>query len=64
MMGEKKHTSNNTNKKERKNNRINLRITDSEADELNFVMYKDEEPLSLVVRKALKMYISARKSTY
>ena len=63
-MKEKKNVAEKSEKKERKNNRINLRITDSEVDDLNLVIYKDDEPLSMVVRKAIKMYVSARKSTY
>lgn len=62
-MSDKKKVRQNL-QRERKNNRINLRITDSEIESLNFVSYKDDEPISQVVRKAIKMYVNARQSTY
>jgi hypothetical protein len=51
-------------KKERKNVRINLRITETESDGLSLVSYTDDEPVSQIVRKAIKMYVNMRKSTY
>lgn len=51
-------------RKERKNNRLNLRITDSEIEGLNMVSINDDEPISQVVRKAIKMYVNMRKNTY
>jgi hypothetical protein len=51
-------------KKERKDVRINLRITETENAGLSLVSYTDDEPISQVVRKAIKMYVNMRKSTY
>ena len=64
-MSEKKEETNKQEKRrERKNNRINLRITDSEIEGLNMVSINDDEPISQVVRKAIKMYINMRKNAY
>ncbi len=62
-MSEKKE-NNQKQKRERKNNRLNLRVTDSEVEGLNMVSINDDEPISQVVRKAIKMYVNMRKSTY
>lgn len=62
-MGEKKEKEQ-TRNRERKNNRINLRITDSEIEGLNIVSLNDDEPISQIVRKAIKMYVNLRKNTY
>lgn len=50
--------------KERKNNRLNLRITDSEIAGLHMVSFNDDEPVSQIVRKAIRMYVNMRKNTY
>lgn len=63
-MSEKEKKNNQEKRKERKNNRLNLRITDSEIEGLNMVSINDDEPVSQVVRKAIKMYVNMRKSTY
>ena len=63
-MTEKNKNESSGRQKERKSNRLNLRITDSEIESLNFVSFKDDEPVSQIVRKAIKMYVSARQSTY
>lgn len=48
--------------RERRNTRLNLRITDSEMELLNMASYEDEEPVSQLVRKAIKMYLNARRT--
>ena len=63
-MNDKKENTCQTQKKERKNNRINLRVTNSELSDINMVSFNDDEPISQVVRKAIKMYVKLRKSTY
>ena len=64
IVGKKEETNKQEKRRERKNNRINLRITDSEIEGLNMVSINDDEPISQVVRKAIKMYVNMRKSTY
>lgn len=50
--------------KERRDNRLNLRITESEMDQLNMASYEDDEPVSQLVRKAIKMYLNARRTKF
>ena len=49
-------------KKKNKRNRINLRIDDDEFETLNSISFEDEESISQVVRKAIKQYITLRKT--
>ena len=51
-------------KKERRNNRLNLRVSDAELSGINMVSFNDDEPVSQVIRKAIKMYVNLRKNTY
>lgn len=50
--------------KELRNTRLNLRITESEMESLNLASYEDEEPISQLVRKAIKMYLNARRTKF
>ena len=59
-MGEEKTTS--TMKRERKDYKLNLRITDNELEVLNMISFEDDEPISQVVRKAIKVYDAIRKN--
>ena len=50
--------------RERRDNRLNLRITESEMNQLNMASYEDDEPVSQLVRKAIKMYLNARRAKF
>lgn len=45
-------------KRERKTNRLNMRMSDSEMTVLNRLSYENDEPVSQIVRKAIKAYVS------
>ena len=49
-----------TRKRERKTNRLNMRVSDSEMAVLNRLSYEDDEPVSQIIRKAIKSYINDR----
>ena len=46
--------------RERKSNRINMRVSDSEMTLLNQLSYEDDESISQIVRKAIKAYFKER----
>ena len=46
--------------RERKKNRINMRVSDSEMSLLNQLSYEDDESISQIVRKAIKAYFKER----
>lgn len=48
--------------RKRKNNKLNLRITDDEVDILNTISFEDDEPISQIVRKAIRQYDTLRKN--
>ena len=58
---EKKRRKRNT---EKSDQALYIRMTKSEMDALDMASYEGEETKSDIVRKALKMYISARKSRF
>ena len=58
---EKKRKKRNTEKSDRG---LYIRMTRSEMQALDMASYEGEETKSDIVRKALKMYISARKSRF
>lgn len=62
-MAEKKIDRQKTDKV-RKNAALNLRIDESVMDDIHMISLRDEDSVSEVVRKAIKMYINLRKSTY
>ena len=45
-------------KRERKTNRLSMRVSDSEMELLNKLSYENDESISQIVRKAIKAYIS------
>lgn len=45
-------------KRERKTNRLNMRVSDSEMELLNRLSYENDESISQIVRKAIKAYVS------
>ena len=45
-------------KRERKTNRLNMRVSDSEMELLNKLSYENDETISQIVRKAIKAYAS------
>lgn len=49
-------------KKKNKSNKLNLRIADEELEVLNMISYEDDEPVSQVVRKAIRIYNTLRKN--
>ena len=57
-----KHTEENVRTKEKRNYKLNLRITDAELETLNSISFEDDEPVSQVVRKAIKVYNTLRKN--
>ena len=59
-MGEQKKAMENL-QRERKTNRLNMRVSDSEMNILNRLSYEDDEPISQIVRKAIKEYVSNRQ---
>ena len=46
----------------RKNNRLNVRIADTELEMLNTISFEEEEPVSQIVRKAIRTYDALRKN--
>lgn len=50
--------------KEKSDRGLYVRMTRSEMEALDMASYEGEESKSDIVRKALKMYISARKSRF
>lgn len=50
--------------KERADQGLFIRMTKSDMEALDMASYEGEESKSDIVRKALKMYISARKSRF
>ena len=57
-------TNNNENLiwRKKKNSKLNLRITDDEATILNTISFEDDEPISQIVRKAIRQYDAFRKN--
>lgn len=49
-------------KKKSKSNKLNLRIADEELETLNMISYEDDEPVSQIVRKAIRVYSALRKN--
>lgn len=47
-------------KRERKTNRLNMRVSDSEMELLNRLSYENDESISQIVRKAIKAYVSGK----
>ena len=47
-------------KRERKTNRLNMRISVSEMELLNKLSYENDESISQIVRKAIKAYVSGK----
>lgn len=47
-------------KRERKTGRLNIRMSDSELAQLSNISYEDDEPISQVIRKAIKTYVIER----
>lgn len=45
------------NKRERKTNRLNMRVSNSEMAMLNKMSYENDESISQIVRKAIKAYV-------
>lgn len=45
-------------RRERKTNRLNMRVSDSEMALLNRLSYENDEPVSQIVRKAIKAYMN------
>ena len=45
-------------KRERKTNRLSMRVSDSETELLNKLSYENDESISQIVRKAIKAYVS------
>ena len=58
----KERIDENSRKKEKRNYKLNLRITDAELETLNSISFEDDEPVSQVVRKAIKVYNTLRKN--
>lgn len=48
------------NRRERKKNKLNVRMSDSEIETLNRLSYEDDEPVSQIIRKAIRTYVNAR----
>lgn len=44
-------------KRERKTNRLNMRVSNSEMAMLNKMSYENDESISQIVRKAIKAYV-------
>ena len=61
-MGEKKKENVDGQKRKSKNYKLNLRVSDDELDTLNLISFEDDEPISQVVRKAIKVYDTIRKN--
>lgn len=57
-MSENKNEAMYSRKRERKTNRLNMRISDSEMELLNKLSYENDESISQIVRKAIKAYVS------
>ena len=49
-------------KKPSKSNKLNLRVNDEELEILHMISFEDDEPISQVVRKAIKQYNTLRKN--
>ena len=62
MKKEDVSVSDSSGKKSVKRNRLNLRIADDELETLNLISYEDEESISQIIRKAIKMYDTLRKN--
>ena len=43
--------------RERKTNRLNMRVSNSEMELLNKMSYENDESISQIVRKAIKAYV-------
>ena len=59
-MSEDKNKAMYTRKRERKTNRLNMRVSDSEMELLNKLSYENDESISQIVRKAIKAYASGK----
>jgi hypothetical protein len=62
MSESKKESSMVVKKKNSKSNKLNLRIADEELETLNMISYEDDEPVSQIVRKAIRVYSALRKN--
>ena len=60
-MGEKRKATD-VRKRDSKNYKLNLRISNEELELLNSISFEDDEPISQVVRKAIKQYDTLRKN--
>lgn len=54
----KENESGYAHRRERKTNRLNMRVSDSEMAVLNRLSYEQDEPISQIVRKAIKDYVN------
>ena len=54
----KENESGYVHRRERKTNRLNMRVSDSEMAVLNRLSYEQDEPISQIVRKAIKDYVN------
>ena len=61
-MNEKEETNMINQQRQRKKNKLQLRITDDELEALNTISFEDSESISQVVRKAIKVYDALRKN--
>ena len=57
-MNRERHETTRVHKRERKTNRFTMRVSDSELAELNKLSYEKDEPISQIVRRAIKTYIA------
>ena len=46
----------------RKNNRLNVRISDDDLETINSISFEDDESVAQVIRKAIKVYDAIRKN--
>ena len=49
-------------RKPSKSNKLNLRVNDEELEILHTISFEDDEPISQVVRKAIKQYNMLRRN--
>lgn len=49
--------------RERKSAKLNLRLSKSDVELLNRLSYEEDEPMSQIVRKAIKRYADGRDKT-
>ena len=47
-------------KRERKTDRFNIRMSKTEMEMLNKMSYENDEPISQIIRKAIKTYVKDR----